>query len=63
MEEMPLGFMFAISRNRSAMRNFVALDDERRTEILKKVRSCKSQNEVEFVAMSLSDDTDTSEKR
>ena len=63
MDEMPLGFMFAISKDKSAMRNFVALDDKERAAVLARARDCRSSDEMETVAMSLSDDTSGTERR
>ncbi len=61
MDGMPLDFLFAISGHESAMRNFLALDDRERSTVLARARSCKTDEEIKAVAMSLSDDTDATE--
>ena len=62
MNEMPLEFMFAIAKDKSAMRNFVALDDSERSFVLARARRCKSKEDFNNVAMSLSDYLSATEK-
>lgn len=53
--------MFAIAKDKSAIRNFVALDDSERAMILARVSDMSSKEEIENLAMSLSDDTGADE--
>ncbi|MDY3846191.1 MAG: hypothetical protein SOZ62_04710 [Eubacteriales bacterium] len=61
MREVPLSFMFAIAKDKSAIKNFVALDDSERAMILARVSNMSSKEEIENLAMSLSDDTGADE--
>lgn len=46
-KDLPLGFAFVLAENPDALKAFSTLPEERRTELLQKVRSVSSRDEMQ----------------
>ena len=54
-DELPLGFMFALSGNKYAMQSFAARSDEEQKRIVARARGANSKEEMQIIVDSLSD--------
>lgn len=53
--ELPLGFMFALSGNKSAMQTFSAMSEDERNAIVSRARFVKSKEDMQLLVESMSD--------
>lgn len=53
--ELPLGFMFALSGNKNAMQSFAAMSDKDKRKIIARAHEANSKEEMHLIVDSLSD--------
>lgn len=53
MDDLPTGFVMALTENEKAMRHFAALPDDTRRQIITQARQAASREEMQAIVQSL----------
>lgn len=55
-KDLPLSFLYALTQDKRAMRNFAGLSDKERDAVLSRAQAATSRADMQLIAQSLSDE-------